>query len=203
MKDRLFWHSLTSYFETPHKEHLNYGKKLLRPDHLACLKAARIEFYAAKGRLACISATRTLLFTGDLTDFETLHQIFVAREGRLLGQLAEAMGNRKGDMFDTWMKQQSDLVQATALAYGEREVLEASLRGLDDVSLPSKETERIVKRFKDHHLWLLYYSSHPLYHGREIQIRFKAFLASVSMKFIMKKHFVSHTLPDIQSIHIL
>ena len=45
------------------------------------------------------------------------------------------MGSRKGDMFDTWMKQQSDLVQATALAYGEREVLEASLRGLDDVSL--------------------------------------------------------------------
>ena len=84
-----------------------------------------------------ISATGTLLLTGDLTDFETLHQIFVAREGRLLGQLAEAMGNRKGDMFDTWMKQQSDLVQATALAYGEREVLEASLRGLDDVSLPS------------------------------------------------------------------
>ncbi len=45
------------------------------------------------------------------------------------------MGNRKGDMFDTWMKQQSDLVQATAMAFAEREVLEASLRGLDDVSL--------------------------------------------------------------------
>ena len=52
----------------------------------------------------------TLIFTdlplaGDFADFETLHRIFVAREGRLLSQLAEAMGNRKGDMFDTWMKQ--------------------------------------------------------------------------------------------------
>ena len=79
--------------------------------------------------------TNLLLLTGDLAGFETLHRIFVAREGRLLSQLAEAMGSRKGDMFDTWMKQQSDLVQATALAYGEREVLEASLRGLDDVIL--------------------------------------------------------------------
>ena len=79
--------------------------------------------------------TESLTFsTGDLASFETLHRIFVTREGRLLAQLAEAMGSRKGDMFDTWMKQQSDLVQATALAFGDREVLEASLRGLDDVS---------------------------------------------------------------------
>lgn len=63
----------------------------------------------------------------------TLHSLFIVREGRLLLQLAQAMGSRKGDMFDTWMKQQSDLVQATALAFGEREVLEASLRALNEV----------------------------------------------------------------------
>lgn len=50
------------------------------------------------------------------------------------------MGTRKGDMFDTWMKQQSDLVQATALAYAEREVMEASIRALDEVSPPTAQS---------------------------------------------------------------
>ena len=36
------------------------------------------------------------------------------------------------DVFDTWMKRQSDLVQATALAYAEREVLEASVRAMSE-----------------------------------------------------------------------
>lgn len=72
-------------------------------------------------------------FVGNLLDLQLLHRAFVAREGRLLAQLAQAMGTRKGNMFDTWMKQQSDLVQATASAFAEREVLEASLRSLDEV----------------------------------------------------------------------
>eukprot|EP00983_Pelagomonas_calceolata_P033815 1059372-Pelagomonas_calceolata.AAC.3 len=33
--------------------------------------------------------------------------------------------------FDEWMKRRSDLVQATALAFAEREVLDASIRALD------------------------------------------------------------------------
>ena len=37
------------------------------------------------------------------------------------------------DFFDEWMKRQSDLVQATALAFGEREVLEACVRALEQV----------------------------------------------------------------------
>ena len=63
-----------------------------------------------------------------------LRGVFVAREGRLLGQLAGAMkGVPSEDVFDTWMKRESDLVQATAAAYAEREVLEASMRALEQV----------------------------------------------------------------------
>ncbi len=67
-------------------------------------------------------------------ELEVLHAVFVAKEGRLLGQLGAAMADKSLDTFDTWMKQQSDLVQATAHAYGDREVLEASLRSLDQVA---------------------------------------------------------------------
>ena len=60
--------------------------------------------------------------------------MFVARDGRLLGQLAGAMkGVPSEDVFDTWMKRESDLVQAAAAAYAEREVLEASMRALEQV----------------------------------------------------------------------
>ncbi len=65
---------------------------------------------------------------------QALRGVFVAREGRLLGQLARAMkGVPSEEVFDTWMKRQSDLVQATALAYAEREVLEASMRAIGKV----------------------------------------------------------------------
>jgi len=66
-------------------------------------------------------------------DLEVLRTIFVTREGRLLGQLGQAMADKTADTFDTWMKQQSDLVQATGQAYADREVLEASLRSLGQV----------------------------------------------------------------------
>ena len=73
-----------------------------------------------------------------LRDLQALRGVFVAREGRLLGQLAAAMkGVPSEGVFDTWMKRQSDLVQATALAYAEREVLEASMRAIEKVHLPS------------------------------------------------------------------
>ena len=69
-------------------------------------------------------------------DLEVLRSVFVAREGRLLAQLGEAMAQAgKADTFEVWMKQQSDLVQSTAFAYADREVLEASLRSGSQVSL--------------------------------------------------------------------
>ena len=65
-----------------------------------------------------------------------LRELFVAREGRLLQQLIQAMAaaGKGEEMFETWMKQESDLVQATAFAYADREVLEACLRSIGQVS---------------------------------------------------------------------
>lgn len=80
---------------------------------------------------------------GNLGDLEVLHSIFVAKEGRLLGQLGQAMADKSADTFDTWMKQQSDLVQATAHAYADREVLEASLRSLGQVH-PMPEMQHVA-----------------------------------------------------------
>jgi acyl-CoA oxidase len=67
-------------------------------------------------------------------DLEMVRTIFVTKEGRLLGQLVQAMADKSADTFDTWMKQQSDLVQATAQAYADRETLEASIRCLAQVN---------------------------------------------------------------------
>lgn len=67
-----------------------------------------------------------------LCSLPTLQQLFTAREGRLLSQLTQRMrGLGSGEeVFEVWMKQESDLVQATATAYAEREVLEACMRGI-------------------------------------------------------------------------
>lgn len=63
-----------------------------------------------------------------------LRRLLVVREGRLLRALAAATRLAGGgDLFDVWMKQQSDLVQATAQAFGERDVLDACLKALADV----------------------------------------------------------------------
>lgn len=51
---------------------------------------------------------------GNLRDLGALARVFVAREGRLLGALAGKMAGAQGGpaVFEVWMKQQSDLVQA-------------------------------------------------------------------------------------------
>eukprot|EP00884_Botryococcus_braunii_P004324 jgi/Botrbrau1/13893/Bobra.0017s0001.1 len=72
------------------------------------------------------------LSEGELGNVDALQRVFVAREGRLLGILAQRMqaaSSKGGDTFDTWMLRESDNVQALALAYGEREVLAACWRG--------------------------------------------------------------------------
>ena len=55
---------------------------------------------------------------GNLRDLGALARVFVAREGRLLGALAGKMAGAQGGpaVFEVWMKQQSDLVQARAAA---------------------------------------------------------------------------------------
>jgi len=54
-----------------------------------------------------------------------LRCLLLAREGRLLRELGGAMAGAGAAFFDEWMKRRSDLVQAAAMAYAEREVLDA------------------------------------------------------------------------------
>ena len=65
----------------------------------------------------------------------TLQRLYEARDGRRLALLVKAMAGAKGGeaVFETWMRQESDAVQACARAYGEREVLGACLRQLEQV----------------------------------------------------------------------
>ena len=70
----------------------------------------------------------------DLENSEDLLNLFRAREKRLLGQLANKLARSKkaGEkLFNTWMFEESDLVQAAAQAYGERMVYEQSLAAID------------------------------------------------------------------------
>eukprot|EP00455_Lapot_gusevi_P050031 TRINITY_DN719_c0_g1_i2.p2 TRINITY_DN719_c0_g1~~TRINITY_DN719_c0_g1_i2.p2 ORF type:complete len:699 (+),score=303.14 TRINITY_DN719_c0_g1_i2:67-2097(+) len=66
-------------------------------------------------------------------DTKTLLWLFVAREQRLLMQLGKTLQSKmKGGqaLFDIWMKQESDLVQGVARAYGERVVVEQCIEQL-------------------------------------------------------------------------
>ncbi|KAK9845389.1 hypothetical protein WJX81_005334 [Elliptochloris bilobata] len=92
---------------------------------------SRLRDPAVRARLQAGSAAGPLpLGEGSLRDLSALAEVFLAREGRLLGALATKMAGAQGGpaVFEVWMKQQSDLVQATAQAYAEREVLEACIR---------------------------------------------------------------------------
>ncbi|KFM25759.1 Acyl-coenzyme A oxidase 2, peroxisomal [Auxenochlorella protothecoides] len=67
-----------------------------------------------------------------LSDPEALLALFTARDGRRLAALASAMSGlgSSAEVFDVWMRRESDAVQATATAYAEREVLGACVRAL-------------------------------------------------------------------------
>ena len=70
----------------------------------------------------------------DLADPRTLLSIFKVREATRLLELAKRMQEKTGageKLFDVWMKQESDLVQAAAHAYGERVCLEQTIRTLE------------------------------------------------------------------------
>eukprot|EP00879_Flechtneria_rotunda_P002191 GHRR01002377.1.p1 GENE.GHRR01002377.1~~GHRR01002377.1.p1 ORF type:complete len:601 (+),score=233.83 GHRR01002377.1:928-2730(+) len=79
-------------------------------------------------------------------NLEVLRQLLQLREARLLRRLSQVMRGAAaaGSFFDAWMKQQSDMVQATANAYAEREVLEACVRQLQSPSLPPGVKELLV-----------------------------------------------------------
>lgn len=71
---------------------------------------------------------------GDVTSAAALVHLLAAREAQLVGQLQAAMAGAGRDVFDTWMKRSSDLVQAAAEAYMSHVVVTAGQRSLRTVS---------------------------------------------------------------------
>ncbi|CAG9460846.1 unnamed protein product [Pedinophyceae sp. YPF-701] len=97
-------------------------------------------------RAAGTAPTVTARTLGSLA---ALGDLFAWREGRLLGRLAARMAaaGRAGS-FDAWMKGESDLVQATAQAYAEREVLAACARAVAQAPLDLAPTlDRLARLY--------------------------------------------------------
>lgn len=69
----------------------------------------------------------------NLDSLQGLQALLEAREARLLAELSKVMSGAKGgdEVFDMWMKRNSDLVQGAALAYAEREVMDCSVAAVN------------------------------------------------------------------------
>lgn len=67
-----------------------------------------------------------------LNSLDALLELFIARDGRRLGRLLATMAAVRGgaELFEVWMRRESDAVQATATAFAEREVLAACVRAV-------------------------------------------------------------------------
>ena len=93
--------------------------------------------FAAADRYAPIDASAIID-----CDLDALRRMFVAKEVGLLRALQKAMagaGNAPPEIFDTWMHRESDAVQATTQAYGEREILDACIRAIEQASPSLRE----------------------------------------------------------------
>jgi len=79
----------------------------------------------AKERLAVFKPSKPEPFEVDLSDPASLHKLLVARENLTFGALGmKLMKAGKAGLFDTWMLQESDAVQAAARSFGDRLVSE-------------------------------------------------------------------------------
>lgn len=87
--------------------------------------------------------------------------VFVEREARKLKHIAEIVSRVGSDVYDAWMFEESDAVQGLTLAFGEREVLEASMRSLRTVHGPAKDVLQdlvllyALKKLEDDLAWVL------------------------------------------------
>jgi acyl-CoA oxidase len=66
-------------------------------------------------------------------DLQTLSKLFALRENALLLQLSKTMQSRTAEgaqLFDVWMYEQSDTIQALAVAHGEHIVLQQCIKTL-------------------------------------------------------------------------
>jgi acyl-CoA oxidase len=111
---------------------------------------------AVRARLAA-AASNPAVTAASVSSLEVVQALFVVREGRLLAQLLAAMSSAKGgaQVFEVWMRQQSDAVQHTATAYAEREVLQACVRALaaPGLSAPARAVlEPVLRLYAVHRL---------------------------------------------------
>ncbi|KAK9806580.1 hypothetical protein WJX73_004625 [Symbiochloris irregularis] len=136
---------------------------------------------AVAERLA--AASRPLnLSAGAARDLSALQAIFVAREGRRLSVLMQAMASAKGGeaVFERWMLQQSDAVQACALGYAEREVLDACLRTIQQAPSSLRQiltqitTLHALHRLEADMAWLLTEGVVPLKFAKEVPLEIRA-----------------------------
>lgn len=83
----------------------------------------------------------------DLKDVKSLHFLLQKREDLLfmnLGKKLQSVG--KEGLFDTWMYQTSDVIQAAAKAYGERLISEQFMAVSETASEPNKEILNLLHR---------------------------------------------------------
>ncbi|KAI3425022.1 hypothetical protein D9Q98_008403 [Chlorella vulgaris] len=132
---------------------------------------------AVRARLAA-AASAPAVTAASVSSLEVVQALFVVREGRLLAQLLAAMSSAKGgaQVFEVWMRQQSDAVQHTATAYAEREVLQACVRALaaPGLSAPARAVlEPVLRLYAVHRLeqdlaWFLTEGLVPLAAGKAV-----------------------------------
>lgn len=85
---------------------------------LAAVQAGEISYASVEPR------------TYDVSQSADIVELVKIREAVLLADLGEQIASKIGagkHLFDIWMKEESDLIQATAKAYGERVCLEQAL----------------------------------------------------------------------------
>ncbi|KAF9343732.1 hypothetical protein BGX26_005298, partial [Mortierella sp. AD094] len=73
----------------------------------------------------------------DVTSLDSLFKLFQLREAGLFKELASAMQSKMGKgkaLFEVWMGEESDTIQAAAKAYGERICFEQTLKVIQTVS---------------------------------------------------------------------
>ncbi len=82
----------------------------------------------ATGKVKVVPVDASGAAAWDIAQLDTLVRLVRIREQVLLRELDAAMATAKGTgIFEVWMKQQSDLIQALARVYGERICLEHML----------------------------------------------------------------------------
>ncbi|KAJ3021319.1 hypothetical protein HKX48_008795 [Thoreauomyces humboldtii] len=86
------------------------------------------------GKLSYPSIDRTSASTWDLTQFTTLVKMVQLREIIQMDTLSKTMKAKLGKgakLFDVWMREESDLIQSLARAYGERISLEQFVAAIE------------------------------------------------------------------------